>query len=172
MIDESAGVFFVAIVLAHEITHVINLTRLIDDPHASQKNTPQLLIFRSYSGSRKIDSGNFIERLMLDGELHLSKPPPTPPRLFLVISRAGTQVSIPEDVVTMCVRNVTTKPIIQFLNTWQLTPKSSTAESSQPKQSWCEFKPLLTFPNPPEEIDEATETSLPTLPLLQSMHAR
>jgi hypothetical protein len=73
-------------VIAHEITHGINLSRPINDVGGSEHITPNLMVFRSYSPGGSIDAGNLVERLLLDGEINLSKPPPTPPMLFLVVS--------------------------------------------------------------------------------------
>ncbi|CAF3640832.1 unnamed protein product [Rotaria sordida] len=65
----------------------------------SEHTTPKLILFRSYSHDGNVDGGDLVERLLLDGELHLSKPPPTPPILFLIVSADGTQVPLPKEVV-------------------------------------------------------------------------
>jgi len=50
VIFESTGILFIAIVLAHEIAHAINLSQSINDANVIQKNTPKLILFfRSYS---------------------------------------------------------------------------------------------------------------------------
>ena len=168
LIEEPIGVFFVAVVLAHEITHAINLARSIHDPHLGPKSTSKLLVFRSYSGNGEIDGGNLIERIMLDGELHLSKPPPTPPRLFLIVSPAGSQITIPTRVVKECVETRSTKPMNELLNK---SYGNSNVLPGLRKILRAEHQPLLIFPALETGMEEK-DTS-PTMPLLDSsMHAR
>jgi hypothetical protein len=98
MVVESDGILFMAIVLAHEITYAINLMRSINEQGVIKHDTPKILLFRSYSESGVIDAGNLIERLLLDGELNLGKPPPSPPSLFLIISADGSQVALEKKI--------------------------------------------------------------------------
>ncbi|CAF4248902.1 unnamed protein product [Adineta steineri] len=59
VICESTGIIFLPVVLAHEITHGINMRRVINnDAGGIQKSTPKLIIFRSYSDGTDIDAGN------------------------------------------------------------------------------------------------------------------
>ncbi|CAF3558521.1 unnamed protein product [Rotaria socialis] len=173
IICESTGILFIAVVLAHEITHGINLSRLIDDVDAIEKNTPKLMLFRSYSHNGNINGGNLVERLLLDGELHLSRPPPTPPMLFLIVSADGTQVPLPKDVVDECISKRTFGPISKLINSsqhnngQQLMSTDSREESADKLPA---LEPLLTFQLLP--YDSASPSS-PTIPMLTSMmHAR
>jgi hypothetical protein len=121
VIGESTGILFIAIVLAHEITNAINLSRSINNAMVIEKNTPNLMLFRSYSHGGNIDGGNLVERLLLEGELHLSKPPLNPPMLFLIVSADGTQVPLSKEVVEECIKNYSFMTISQLINSWQNT---------------------------------------------------
>jgi hypothetical protein len=55
MISESTGILFIAIVLAHEITHALNLSRFINNPNVVNKKTAELALFCSYSDGNDID---------------------------------------------------------------------------------------------------------------------
>jgi hypothetical protein len=64
VIFESTWILFIAIVLAHEITPAINLSRSINDANVIEKNPSKLMLFRSYSHDRDMDGGNLVESLL------------------------------------------------------------------------------------------------------------
>ncbi|CAF4537171.1 unnamed protein product [Rotaria sp. Silwood2] len=175
VIFESTGILFIAIVLAHEITHAINLSRSINNIDVIQKTTPKLILFRSYSHDGNVDGGDLVERLLLDGELHLSKPPPTPPILFLIVSADGTQVPLPKELVEECIKKRSFVPISQLVNSWQYNNGQQLMNSDSRKESTEKLpvlEPLLTCQILTSDSAPAPPSS-PTIPTLTSMlHAQ
>ncbi|CAF3905137.1 unnamed protein product [Rotaria sordida] len=141
----------------------------------SEHTTPKLILFRSYSHDGNVDGGDLVERLLLDGELHLSKPPPTPPILFLIVSADGTQVPLPKEVVEECIKKRSFVPISQLVNSWQYNNGQKLTSSGSRKESTEKLpvlEPLLTFQILTSDSAPAPPSS-PTIPTLTSMlHAQ
>lgn len=168
VISESTGIFFIAIALAHEITHAINLCRSIHNHHIIEKYIPELMVFRSYSNAGHVDAGNLVERILLDGEIHLSKPPPIPPVLFIIVSSDGKQISVPNEIIEECIEKRSLVTITKHINLSQKPARR--ANFTQSPSKFAPFQPLLTFQTLSSEFGE---TSSPTTPILKSMmHAK
>ena len=164
VIVESDGILLMAIILVHEITHTINLTRSINEQGAIKHDTPKLLLFRSYAESGMIDTGNLIERLLLDGELHLSKPPPSPPTLFLTISADGSQVALENKISEECIKTRSFMPVTKVINSRDAGQLISTKSRKTSSIQLPALQPLFHFKVP---MDNSTALSSPTIPVLK-----
>jgi hypothetical protein len=158
-----------AVVLAHEITHTINLTRSIIEQGVIEHDTPKLLLFRSYSESGAIDAGNLIQRLLLDGELNLSKPPPSPPTLFLTISANGSQVALEKKISEECIKTRSFMPITQVINSRNA---DQLINAKSRKASPIQLPALQPLFHTKILKDDSTSLSSSTIPMLKSMMYR
>ena len=172
MISESNGILFLAVLLAHEITHAINLSRSINNANVVEKNTPKLILFCSYSDGGDIDAGNLTERMLLDGELHLSKPPPTPPVLFLIVSASGTQIPLSKEVVEECINKRSFAPISQSINSHQYI-KIRQLTSTDSRKGSAGKLPILEQLFSNQKLTFDSDPTSPIIPMLTSMmHAQ
>jgi hypothetical protein len=158
-----------SVVLAHKITNGINLSRQINDVGGSEHSTPKLMVFRSFSPSGGIDAGNLVQRLLLDGEMNLSKPPPTPPILFLVVSSDGTQVPLTKDVIQACVNRRSFAPISELINSGENNNAWQLRDINTRKESHKKLSPLFHFRM---STHDPTVKSSPTMPTLTPMFSK
>ena len=98
----------------------------------------------------------------------MSKPPPTPLILFVIVSANGTQIPLSKEVVEECIQKRSFSPITQSINSFkyiniqQLTTTHSRKDSSVILPV---LQPLLSY----QSLTVNADPSSPTIPKLTPM---
>jgi hypothetical protein len=144
----------------------MNLSRPINSTGDREHGPPKLIVFKSYSPEGGFDAGNLVERLLLDGEINLSRPPPTPSILFLVISSDGTQIPLENGITQICIARRSYIPITELINSEGNKNSWQSTNTNDGKGQHKKLAPLFHFRT---TTHDPSLNSSPTMPLLTPM---
>ncbi|CAM4836565.1 unnamed protein product [Rotaria magnacalcarata] len=108
-ISRQSCTLFLAILLAHEITHAVKYFS------KKQTTTPELQFFSTYSSPDEHDGGNALEHELLSGEIHINRDCTHTDMELFILGADGRNFKLSPSDIKDCLLNNTVQPLSSLL---------------------------------------------------------
>ncbi|CAF1523613.1 unnamed protein product, partial [Didymodactylos carnosus] len=131
---------FLAILLAHEITHAV---KYIGETITT---TPELPFFRTYSCPDEYDGGNTLEHELIAGEIHINRDSAQTNAELFIIGSNGQHCHISQSDINNCIKNNSVQPLSSLGHRLELKRKRAT-DTIDSKRTCTDYSQATDYEN-------------------------